>query len=137
MSPTQKHTAPLLVVAALIQQKDRILLTQRPEHKPHGGYWEFPGGKLEANEAPAEALERELAEELGLKIRVDRIAETLYHRYDWGPVLILVYHCTIISGRPRNLEVAAHEWIAASELARYQILPADQPLIDKLRSATP
>jgi len=137
MSPAQNISAPLLVVAALIKQDDKVLLTQRPQDKPQGGYWEFPGGKLEANESPAEALERELREELDLKIRVGQIADTLYHRYEWGPVLILVYHCTILSGRPRNLEVAAHQWIAASELSRYPILPADQPLIDKLGSATP
>lgn len=124
---------PLIVTAAIIFHEGRVLVTQRPREARHGGLWEFPGGKLEANETPEAALRRELLEELDLPVEVDRVFDVVYHRYDWGPVLILAYLCHAEHTRVRNLQVAAHRWLLPDELADLPFLPADRPLIDQLR----
>lgn len=123
---------PLIVTAALLRKDSRVLITKRPADKQQGGFWEFPGGKLQDNETPQQALKRELGEELDLEIEVGAIFEVVYHRYDWGPVLILVYECLPLSGVIRNLEVDEHRWLTVEQLPEYDILPADRPIIDKL-----
>jgi 8-oxo-dGTP diphosphatase len=124
---------PLIVTAAIIRHAGRVLVTQRPATARHGGLWEFPGGKLEADETPAAALQRELREELDLAVTVDDIFAVVHHRYDWGPVLILAYCCTPTHLRVRNLQVAAHRWARPDELSALPFLPADQPLIERLQ----
>ncbi len=128
---------PLLVTAAVITKQGRILLTRRPDKGKHPGYWEFPGGKLDPGESPAQALKRELHEELGIDVAVENIFEVAYYQYEWGPVLILAYRCRIVSGTPRNLQVAGHQWVDPSEFNQYKILPADTPIIERLLSQHP
>ena len=125
---------PLIVTAAILRQGDTVLLTRRPEGTRHAGQWEFPGGKLDAGESPEEGLQREILEELGLRIRVGSIFEVVYYRYDWGPVLILAYTCHRQEGIIRNLEVAEHRWVPVTELSGYAILPADEPIIARLQA---
>ncbi len=124
---------PLLVTAAVIIEENRVLITRRPKHKPQGGFWEFPGGKLDPGESPAIALQRELKEELDVNISVGKIIDALYHRYAWGPVLILAYRCRITDGTPRNIEVTEHLWVPLDKLHQYELLPADRPLIMQLQ----
>ena len=123
---------PVEVCAAVIRHQNKILLTLRPEDKRLGGYWEFPGGKIEAGESPQFALKRELREELDIEIVVGPLLETVHHRYEWGNVLILAYLCTWKSGEIKHLEVADHCWVAPENLLDYDILVADQPIIKKL-----
>ena len=125
---------PLIVTAAILRQQDSILITQRPANKPYGGMWELPGGKLDGNESPQQALQRELREELGIEVAVDMIFDVVYHRYDWGAVLILVYECRWLSGELQHLEVDDHCWIPPQDHSRYEILPADRPLFECLCS---
>ncbi|MCM2265995.1 MAG: DUF294 nucleotidyltransferase-like domain-containing protein [Desulfuromonadales bacterium] len=124
---------PLIVTAAIIFHEGRVLVTQRPPEARHGGLWEFPGGKLEADETPETALRRELLEELDLPVEVDRVYDVVYYRYEWGPVLILAYLCHPEHTQIRNLQVAAHRWLLPEELSDLPFLPADRPLIDQLR----
>ncbi len=123
---------PLIVSAALLRKDHKILITKRPAAKQQGGFWEFPGGKLHSDETPQQALQRELREELDLEVEVGAIFEVVYHRYDWGPVLILVYECRPLSTVIRNLEVDDHRWISVEQLSEYDLLAADRPIIDKL-----
>jgi 8-oxo-dGTP diphosphatase len=123
---------PLIVTAALLRKDSKILITKRPADKQQGGFWEFPGGKLQSDETPQQALQRELHEELDLEIEVGGIFEVVYYRYDWGPVLILVYECRPLSEVIRNLEVDDHRWLAVEQLSKYDLLPADRPIVDKL-----
>ncbi|MCA9426739.1 MAG: 8-oxo-dGTP diphosphatase MutT [Candidatus Omnitrophica bacterium] len=122
----------LLVVAALIQQQDRILIQQRPPGSWMEGYWEFPGGKVHAGEDPRKALERELLEELGVRCAVGEIEETIHHVYPEKTVLLLFYWCEILSGEPQGLEGQTLEWAKIDELNKERILPADLPLIHRL-----
>ncbi|MBN2428166.1 MAG: (deoxy)nucleoside triphosphate pyrophosphohydrolase [Deltaproteobacteria bacterium] len=123
---------PLIVTAAILRDNNRILITRRPDGKPHAHMWEFPGGKLDKNESPEQCLYREIGEELGIAIEVKSIFEVVYHRYDWGPVLILAYECLSLGGEIRNIEVAEHRWVHPAGLAGFPILPADRPIIEKL-----
>lgn len=129
----EQEISPLLVTAAVIIQEDHVLISLRPDHKPQGGLWEFPGGKLNPGESPEEALQRELKEELDLKIDVKRIIDALYYRYPWGPVLILAYSCRIIEGTPQNIEVADHCWAPLKNLHQFEFLAADLPLVNRLQ----
>lgn len=126
---------PLIVTAAILRHQDRILITRRPPDKPHGGMWELPGGKLDADESPQQALRRELREELGIDIAVDTIFDVVYHRYHWGAVLILVYECRWLSGELQHLDVDDHRWIRPQDQRQYDILPADRPLFERLSMA--
>lgn len=121
------------VCAAVIYHQDKILITLRPEDKKLGGYWEFPGGKIEDQETPEEALKRELLEELAIKVEVGELLETVPHSYDWGDVVILAYWCQWKSGTIKHLEVSDHCWVAARRLLDYDILVADQPIIKKIQ----
>lgn len=132
MSETIHQTLPLAVCAAVIVQQGKILLTQRPADKPHGGLWEFPGGKIETGESPHQSLRREIREELNIEISVGPVLETVYHHYDWGNVLILAYNCSWLSGSIQHLAVADHHWVTPDQLSNYQILPADLPIIARI-----
>ena len=123
---------PLIVTAAVIRNDGSVLITRRPEGKPHAGMWEFPGGKLDGNESPRDCLRREILEELDLEVVVGDILEAAYYRYDWGPVLILAFECRPLVGEIRNLQVAEHRWVALEELSSFALLPADYPIIETL-----
>jgi len=122
-----------LVVAGLILGDDgRILITQRRADQALPLQWEFPGGKVEPGEAPALALVRELREELGVTVAVGRIWDVLFHAYPEFDLVMLVYACRIVDGSPRAGEVADLAWVEAPDLARWDILPADRPLVERL-----
>ncbi len=126
---------PLIVTAAILEDRGRILITRRPDDCRHAGLWEFPGGKLEAGESPAQALARELREELDLPVAVGEIFDVVYHRYDWGPLLLLAYRCYPEHLHIRNLQVAEHRWVVPARLEEFPFLPADRPLLAKLAAA--
>ena len=125
-----------LVVAGLIIGTDgRILITQRRADQALPLQWEFPGGKVEAGEAPAAALARELREELGIDVVVGRIWDVLFHAYPAFDLVMLVYACrmTPSSPAPRAVEVADLVWIEPHALpGGHDILPADRPLVERL-----
>lgn len=127
-------TTRKLVAAGLITSDDgRVLLTQRRADQSLPLGWEFPGGKIEPGESPEEALARELDEEIGVAVSIGRIWDVLHHRYDDGEVVMLVYHCRLTPGQTvRCLEVADYAWCRPDELLRYDCLPADRPLIERL-----
>jgi len=125
--------APLAVCAAVIENEGKVLLTQRPLDKQQGGYWEFPGGKIDPGESPHQSLKRELREELAIEIEVCSLLETVYHHYDWGNVLIIAYLCRWTAGQLEHLEVADHAWLTPEQFTGYRILPADQPILERLQ----
>lgn len=131
----EQTALPLLVTAAVIFEEDKVLITRRPDDGVHPGLWEFPGGKIEAGESPEQALCREIREELAADIAVTGIFEVVYYRYDWGPVLILVYRCQLLSSVLHNIGVAEHRWVSPRELGDFAILAADQPIVDRLKSS--
>ena len=122
----------LVVTAALISKHGRILVTQRREGDDWGLHWEFPGGKLEDNEEPTACIKRELQEELGIGIEVDRIQHAIFKRYESFNILLLVYSCTIQEGVPRAIACEDVQWVDETELKDLKMPPADDDLRDEL-----
>jgi 8-oxo-dGTP diphosphatase len=121
------------VVAAVIRDTDgRVLLTKRPQDRHMGGLWEFPGGKIDGGEAPTDALMRELDEELGIVVEVDRPLTFAVHEEPGIRILLLFYTARIVSGEPTGHEGQAVEWVPAAELPSYPTPPADAELIRRL-----
>ena len=126
----------MLVSAAIIVAAGRVLLTQRKAGTHLAGAWEFPGGKVEPDEDPRDALVRELAEELGVRAEVGDIVEVTFHRYAAKSVLLLFYEARLAPGsaEPRALDVAAVTWAEAGEL-RDELFPAaDVAVLAKVRA---
>lgn len=123
---------PLLVTAAILEHNGKVLLTKRRDNVPYPNLWEFPGGKLEADEDPRDCIVRELKEELDIEVTPGEIVEAIYHRYPERTVLVLAYRCRWSGGEIRNLEVAEHCWVAPAELPLFDLLPADYPLAARL-----
>jgi 8-oxo-dGTP diphosphatase len=121
-----------LVVAALIHRGGQVLLSQRRADQAMPSLWEFPGGKVEPGEAPADALAREVREELGCDVAVDRIEEVVFHAYPAFDLVMLVYRCTVVAGEPRAVEVADIAWVDPRSLPERALLPADFPLAHRL-----
>jgi 8-oxo-dGTP diphosphatase len=121
-----------LVVAALIRDGRRVLMSRRRADQPMPLLWEFPGGKIEPGESPQAALVREVREELGCELAVGAIHDVVFHAYPEFDLYMLVYAGSITAGVPRPVEVAEIAWVEASELPALDLLPADYPLAESL-----
>jgi len=120
---------PLLVVAGIIRKGDEMLIARRYEGDgPEGGKWEFPGGKIEQGERPADALVREIMEELDVRIRVSSL-HSLVH-YD--NILLLVFLAEYVSGKVENNGCQDSKWVRAGELKDFDFAGADIPVVKKL-----
>lgn len=129
----------LVVAAALVDPDGRVLIAQRPEGKAMAGLWEFPGGKMEAGEAPEDALIRELAEELGITVRAPCLAPFTFasHAYEAFHLLMPLYVCRRWEGTAVARHHAALKWIRPKDLMRepcaHPMPAADIPLLPMLR----
>lgn len=125
---------PIDVVAGVIRREDgRLLISQRLAEDTLGGYWEFPGGKVDLGEELKTALWRELKEELGIDTEVGAEIHRIVHPYPDRDVRLYFFDARIISGEPQKLEVADFRWVTLDELMNYQFPDADRPLLDQLR----
>jgi len=124
----------LVVACALIDVDKRVLIAQRPEGKPLAGFWEFPGGKVEAGERPETTLIRELREEIGITVKEDCLAPLTFasHAYDDFHLLMPLYICRRWEGQVIAREAQKLAWIRANKLRDYKMPPADLPLIPHL-----
>lgn len=124
---------PVDVVAALIWEKDRFLICQRPKNKTRGLLWEFVGGKVEPGETQQQALMRECAEELAITIDVgDRFMEVI-HEYPDMLIRLTLFHCTIPTGQPQALEHNDIRWIHPSQTDAYPFCPADTDILKEIK----
>lgn len=121
------------VCAGVIWREDgRILIAQRPLDGLLGGLWEFPGGKVQPGESLAEALRREIDEELGIEIEAGRTLATIKHTFTHFRITLYAMHARYVSGVPQNLEVANHAWVRFDDLDRYPFGVTDQKIIKRL-----
>ena len=121
------------VVAAIIRRNGRILITQRRDNVHLAGMWEFPGGKVEAGESLEAALQREILEELGMKVRVENEFLSIDYDYPGKAVRLHFFNCAIEEGEAQPLAVADLRWVEPRNLDKFQFPPADRELITKLR----
>jgi len=128
----------LVVAAAIItDDENRILLARRPAGRHMAGLWEFPGGKVTPDEHPARALERELAEELGVASKIGPPRTFAIHEEPGLRILLLFFDARIV-GTPHPLEHQELIWVSPSDLDRYEMPPADAALVRSLlQSASP
>lgn len=128
----------VIVAAAILVERGKVLLSRRKEGTHLAGRWEFPGGKVEAGEDPRAALARELEEELGIRARVSEIVDVTFHRYDDADkaVLLLFFTCEREEGSPdpRAVDVAEFAWAGTEMLDPAQFPPADVAVLAKVRS---
>ncbi|MBN4077282.1 (deoxy)nucleoside triphosphate pyrophosphohydrolase [Sulfobacillus acidophilus] len=120
------------VVAALIRQEGKVLLTQRWPGKHLGLTWEFPGGKVEIGENDNQALKRELLEELGIDVEIGTCCFETRHGYGSKEVHLLIYRCSILNGTPTAIDVKAIEWVGENELSTKSFPPADLLFVQEL-----
>lgn len=123
---------PIPVVCALLQNDDgHLLLAQRPAHKHLGLKWEFPGGKVEPAESPEDALHREIREELGCTLTGLRALPRYTHDYGTVRIEMMPFLCRLASDStaPTPQEHVALAWTRPADLARYDLAPADVPLL--------
>ena len=122
------------VVAALIWDKDKFLICQRPADKTRPLLWEFVGGKVEPGESMEDALVRECREELAVTLSVGNIFMEVTHEYDDMAVHLSLFDATIAEGRPKLLEHNDIRWISAEEIPEYEFCPADKEILAALGS---
>jgi mutator protein MutT len=122
------------VVAAVIRNHGKILITQRLDDVHLARLWEFPGGKVEAGESLETALQREIREELGIAVAVGEEFFTIEHDYPEKSVRLHFFNCSIEEGVAEALGVADLRWVLPEELSGFEFPPADTELIEKLRN---
>ena len=120
------------VVAAVIEQGGRYLITQRRPAAVLPLLWEFPGGRVEDSETDADALSREVKHRLGVDIRVGQLISFVTHPYERYSVDLYLYECHISGGEPAPLAVHAFKWVTSSEFDQYSFTPADEASMNKL-----
>lgn len=132
----QLPKTPLQVVAGLIEDdQGRVLVGQRLPGTHMAGFWELPGGKRRAEESPREALDRELGEELGIRVLSATFLTALTHRYPEHDVRLEVWRVERYEGDPVSCEDQPLAWSRPEQLLDLPILPADAPIVAALLAA--
>ena len=130
----KKRLPSYIVAVGVIYRNDRILIDKRKPQGLLGGLWEFPGGKKRPGESLQAALQREVREELAIRIRVERPLAVVDHAYSHFRVRIHAFECTHVSGEPRCLTCADFKWVRPGDLGRYAFPAANNKIIQVLRS---
>lgn len=128
-------TQQIRVVAAVIRRGDTLLVCQRPAHKRHGGFWEFPGGKCEHGESDVAAIRRELREELD--IETASVGSSEFEVADAGSPYLIAFIPVTIEVEPRALEHDALAWASIRELLEIPLAPSDRRYAEWLGNVTP
>ena len=122
------------VVAALFWQGNKFMICQRPAHKARGLLWEFVGGKVETGEAKEQALIRECQEELAVTLSVGDAFMDVVHEYPDIIVHLTLFNATIAEGVPQKLEHNDIKWITPTEISNYDFCPADEEILERIKS---
>ena len=110
-----------------------LLLAQRPPGEALAGFWEFPGGKLEARETALHAVVREVREELGVDVEAIELMAQETHLYPHGLQVVLSFvRCTAPTGTLQPLDGQAFRWVLLAEVDPEELLEADRPFIRRL-----
>lgn len=124
----------IVVVAALIKKEDKVLIAKRATGDENVlGKWEFPGGKVEANESEEHAIEREILEEFELKIKAKEYVKNNVCKYPNKTVDLRLYECEYLGGQFRLHDHSEYKWISPSEILNYDLAPADIPLAQYIK----
>jgi len=117
------------VVAGIIRREGKILLARRAAHKAMPGKWEFPGGKVEENEGPETAIEREIYEEFGVRIEVGDFFSQSMHEYLEFKIILDAYFGDWIDGDFSLIDHDAIAWVRREDLQNFDLTEADIPFV--------
>jgi 8-oxo-dGTP diphosphatase len=120
------------VVAAVVENEGRYLITQRRATAVLPLLWEFPGGRVEENETDANALKREVRHRLGADVEVGKLISFVSHPYEHYVVDLFLYECTLAIGALEARNVNAFKWVTSAEFDQYPFTPADEASMNKL-----
>lgn len=134
MNNTDCTTKAVEVVAALIWDRARFLICQRPSHKARALLWEFVGGKVERGESKEQALIRECREELGVTVEPQTVFAEVTHTYPDLTVHLTLFDARIVDGVLQKIEHNDLQWITTTEIDRYPFCPADIEILQKLKA---
>lgn len=123
------------VVAALIWDKDRFMICQRPAHKARGLLWEFVGGKVETGETKENALIRECREELAVELSVGDVFMSVTHAYPDMRIQLTLFNASIKKGVPQKIEHKEIRWITKEEIPQYDFCPADEAVLNRIQNS--
>ena len=130
--PTTQTLPRIRVVAGILTRGESFLIARRRDGKSLAGYWEFPGGKLEDNETPEEALTRELKEEFSIDVLVEDYIGRAEYDYDHISIELLAYRASIHTGEFQLTDHDAIEWVTLEQASSYKLAPADIPILRQL-----
>jgi 8-oxo-dGTP diphosphatase len=120
------------VVAAVLEQDGRYLITQRRATAVLPLMWEFPGGRVEGGETDVQALKREVLHRLGAEIDVGKLISFVSHPYEHYVVDLFLYECALRGPKLEGLNVNAFKWVTSNEFDQYPFTPADEASMNKL-----
>lgn len=122
------------VIAVVFDDQQRVLIAQRPKDALLGGYWEFPGGKVEPGESHFQALQRELQEEVGIVVSAAQKLMDIEQSYDHGRVHLDVWHVSRYEGRAASCEQQALRWVDVAQLSSFKFPEVNYKIIDTIFS---
>ncbi len=120
------------VVAAMVEEAGRYLITQRRPAAVLPLRWEFPGGRVEPGESDAEALEREVMHRLGVSVEIGNLISFVRHPYERYIVELHLYECRLSEGKPEKRNVNDFAWVQSDEFEHYPFTPADEMSVAQL-----
>ena len=120
------------VVAAIIKDKNQLLIAKRHSKDPLAGKWEFPGGKLETGETPEQCLEREIKEELRAEVEIGNFYDDNVYISKDQAIHLLFYWAQVVNGDVTPVVHDEIKWITVNELADFDFAPADVPIVKRL-----
>ena len=133
MSPAQ---LTIRVVAAVLEQDGKYLITQRRASAVLPMMWEFPGGRVETDETDAQALKREVLHRLGGEIECGKLISFVSHPYEHYVVDLFLYECRLLNRVLESRAVHAFKWVASTDFDQYPFTPADEASMNKLLGVT-
>jgi 8-oxo-dGTP diphosphatase len=113
------------VVCGIIYKEGKVLICRRALHKTLGGYWEFPGGKIEPGERAEQSLKRELLEELGMEVEIQDYLMEHIHDYGSFSIKLIAYTCEFKNASFVMGDHDAYKWVYPQELEEFELAPAD------------
>lgn len=129
-----KKMKRIKIVAGIIfnAEQDKIFITKRGDHQDQGGFWEFPGGKVELGEESSAALIRELDEEVGIQVSELELFDSFDYDYPNKSLSFEFFSVTKFAGTPFGKEGQIGEWVALEDLTKYEFPSANVPVMQKL-----
>lgn len=131
-NPKREPLREIEVGCAVIYRQGKLLVGQRRPGDSLGGCWEFPGGKRDAAETFEVCIEREVFEEMSVRVRARRFIKAVTHDFLLRRIHLHFYICDFLSGEPVLHECMAARWVALEDLKNYAFPPADQDLLNEL-----